>query len=460
MTIAAAAPVSAPPSDLGLLYRSEYPRVVAIARRIVADGADAEDVAQDVFAALTARRDAHELLSAEWLHRTAVRRALNTVRSRKRRVARELRAAALQAPLVSDHTVDVDPLDALVRGERHDAIRRVMRRLKPRDAALLALRYGGDLSYREIADALDVPATHVGTLLARAERAFARDVRRGPPVVALALAVTLVFVLAIVAAPPLRAVAASLIERLQVGRIVTVLITPGGASPDENVFAELYRLTRSDVHVRRTAAPLARSVEEASRRAGFRVRTPAVVPDELRAEQSAYVQPLGMDATFRFDRERARASGLELPRSLDGATVALAVGPWVGVRYGHGTVRDRLPGMGSPTVVVSEIAAPVLTVRGATLAQIASWFATQPSVPHHLAADVRALTDPLVAMPLPLRIDRERAARVAVDGVTGYAVTSFFNGSSYVVWVKGGIVYAVGGTYPLDRVLAIANSLR
>ena len=39
------------------LYRAEYPRLVAIARRIVADRADAEDVAQDVFVALAARRE-------------------------------------------------------------------------------------------------------------------------------------------------------------------------------------------------------------------------------------------------------------------------------------------------------------------------------------------------------------------------------------------------------------------
>jgi hypothetical protein len=29
-----------------------------------------------------------------------------------------------------------------------------------------------------------------------------------------------------------------------------------------------------------------------------------------------------------------------------------------------------------------------------------------------------------------------------------------------VVWQKDGLVYAVGGTYPRERVLAIANSLR
>ena len=40
-----------------------------------------------------------------------------------------------------------------------------------RDRELLLMRYSG-FSYREIADAVDVAATSVGTLLARAERRF------------------------------------------------------------------------------------------------------------------------------------------------------------------------------------------------------------------------------------------------------------------------------------------------
>ena len=53
-TAAAFSPVAASPGTFDELYRAEFARVVAIARRILADRAEAEDVAQDVFAALAA----------------------------------------------------------------------------------------------------------------------------------------------------------------------------------------------------------------------------------------------------------------------------------------------------------------------------------------------------------------------------------------------------------------------
>jgi RNA polymerase sigma-70 factor (ECF subfamily) len=52
----------------------------------------------------------------------------------------------------------------------------VLARLPERSAVLLVLRYSG-LSYAEIASALDVRASSVGTLLRRAEEAFRRELR-------------------------------------------------------------------------------------------------------------------------------------------------------------------------------------------------------------------------------------------------------------------------------------------
>jgi RNA polymerase sigma-70 factor (ECF subfamily) len=46
--------------------------------------------------------------------------------------------------------------------------------LKPRDAKLLLLRYSG-LSYKELAVALNLSPGSIGSLLTRAERAFAKE---------------------------------------------------------------------------------------------------------------------------------------------------------------------------------------------------------------------------------------------------------------------------------------------
>ena len=57
-----------------------------------------------------------------------------------------------------------------LRDERR-RVRETLAELPEQQAQLLMLRYAG-LSYKELAQALDVAPTSIGTLLARAERAF------------------------------------------------------------------------------------------------------------------------------------------------------------------------------------------------------------------------------------------------------------------------------------------------
>jgi DNA-directed RNA polymerase specialized sigma24 family protein len=73
---------------------------------------------------------------------------------------------------------DGDPVVVLMRHDVRMLVREVMARLSQRDASLLALRYAG-VSYREIATALRMPEAHVGTLLARAQRAFRKEFEDG-----------------------------------------------------------------------------------------------------------------------------------------------------------------------------------------------------------------------------------------------------------------------------------------
>src|SRR5918912_871288 len=65
-----------------------------------------------------------------------------------------------------------DPQDELVRSEERALVREVLARLPERQSRLLLLRHAG-LSLTEVASALEVAPGSVGTLLVRAERAFA-----------------------------------------------------------------------------------------------------------------------------------------------------------------------------------------------------------------------------------------------------------------------------------------------
>src|SRR3954447_17019106 len=77
--------------DLERVFRAEYPRVVAIARRVLGDGNAAEDVAQEVFVSF-AHSQVPASGAAGWLSVAAAHTALNTLRGGRRRRGREVRA--------------------------------------------------------------------------------------------------------------------------------------------------------------------------------------------------------------------------------------------------------------------------------------------------------------------------------------------------------------------------------
>lgn len=153
------------------LFKAEYARVVGIAHRVLVDQAEAEDVAQDVFISFYRAHPANAPYAAAWLHAAAAHAALNALRGRDRRSRRE---AAQAVPL--DTAAADDPAETVAGSETRDEVRAILARLPERSAAMLALRYAG-LSYAEIAAALDVRASSVGTLLRRAEDAFRRELR-------------------------------------------------------------------------------------------------------------------------------------------------------------------------------------------------------------------------------------------------------------------------------------------
>jgi len=61
--------------------------------------------------------------------------------------------------------------------EQRRLVRAALRRIAPKKARVLALRYSG-LSYTEVAAALEIRPDQVGTLLRRAEAAFEKELDR------------------------------------------------------------------------------------------------------------------------------------------------------------------------------------------------------------------------------------------------------------------------------------------
>ena len=170
LPLRAAPAAPALPASFETLFRREYARVAAIAQRIVRDADEAEDVAQDVFVSFYRKHPADAGYAPAWLHAAAAHTALNALRSRERRGKRETARAR-------EFDRGVDPQRAAEDVETRAEVRAALARMDERAASLLALRYSG-LSYDEIAAALGLRKSSIGTLLSRAEDAFRKEVTR------------------------------------------------------------------------------------------------------------------------------------------------------------------------------------------------------------------------------------------------------------------------------------------
>jgi len=154
------------------LFRTEYPRVVGIANRVLADPHEAEDVAQDVFIDFHRLHSATAQYAPAWLHRAAAHASLNRLRGARRRQKREVAQALEEGERM------LDPEKQVEVDEDRRQVRAALGRLAPKPAAALAMRASG-LSYAEVAQALGVGIGQVGTLLRRAETALRKEVSRG-----------------------------------------------------------------------------------------------------------------------------------------------------------------------------------------------------------------------------------------------------------------------------------------
>ena len=155
--------------DFEELFRSEYVRVARTIARVVRDRGRAEEIAVDVFVKLWRRRDAETTHCRPWLYRVALRAALDGLRSSVRRERYE----RLLEWVRPRRTIET-PEEIHAASEEQRRVRATLASIGGRDAQLLLLRLQ-EFRYDEMAAILDVKASSVGTLLARAEERFRKE---------------------------------------------------------------------------------------------------------------------------------------------------------------------------------------------------------------------------------------------------------------------------------------------
>ena len=157
-------------SDLDEVFRRDYVLVVGVAARVLGSQDQAEDVAQDVFLAFN-RSSVPAAEARGWLSVAAAHTALNLLRAGRRRASREEHVATGGDPVVADVA------DAVVTLEERSLVRSALAELPRKQAVALVLRHSG-LSYADVAAALDLSPTSVGTTVRRAEAALRKELDR------------------------------------------------------------------------------------------------------------------------------------------------------------------------------------------------------------------------------------------------------------------------------------------
>ena len=156
--------------DLDAVFRRDYQLVVGVAARVLGSRDQAEDVAQDVFLSF-GRTSVPAGEARGWLCVAAAHTALNLIRSGRRRASREEAAAA------DDDAVVSDVAEVVVTLEERNLVRSALARLPHKQAVALVLRHSG-LSYAEVAAALDMSPSSVGTTVRRSESALRKELIR------------------------------------------------------------------------------------------------------------------------------------------------------------------------------------------------------------------------------------------------------------------------------------------
>jgi len=149
------------------LVRRHLPRMVSLARRMLNDAAEAEDVAQEVF--LRVWRDAAKWRPGAakfetWMHRVALNLCYDRLRRRREIADADAGVdAADAAPL---------PSEAWLARQRAERVRAALMDLPERQRAAIALVHYEEMSNIAAAETLEISVEALESLLARGRRAL------------------------------------------------------------------------------------------------------------------------------------------------------------------------------------------------------------------------------------------------------------------------------------------------
>jgi len=320
------------------------------------------------------------------------------------------------------------------------------------------------VEWQTVAEAVQQTAEATAPSRGLLDRAFAKIDERGPtrwqrwwaahqrPVAAGLVAAALAGVAVVT---PVGSLAQVLRDVFQPKQFVVVPVSPADlkALPSLNDYGEFSQVSHGE-------AKQVSTVAEVAAASGVSLLTPGTLPAGVPAAPSAYQVMPSFSATFAFSAakaaETAKAKGTQLPAmpsNIDGSSVQLTTGNAVVALYG-GT--ENAP----PSLLIGQGFAPTATSTGASAKELQQYLLSLPGFPEDLAKALKAIGDPTTTWPIPVPVGKVNSRTVTVQGVSGTAFSDDGGFMTGVVWLKGGMIYGVGGPLTESDVLRTASSLR
>jgi hypothetical protein len=289
---------------------------------------------------------------------------------------------------------------------------------------------------------------------------------------------TLLILTLIFAFPGTRALASELLNLFRVQQVAVIPVDFTGMEQLNGVVgSDISQLISDSITMtQKPGDPInIADVSQASQLANFEVRAP-----QDKTPSSIYVTS-GSAFTFTIDRTKAQAlleeagrNDLVLPESLNGAKISVSIPSSVSIAFGNcpppsadGDGPEFGPGSAgrrySDCIILAEIPSPSVSapasVDVAQLAQLGLEFSGMTS---EEAAAFTSTVDWTSTLVVPIPKNASTYEQVAVDGVTGTLIQRPADDAPQfaLLWVKDGIIYAVGGLGSnSQQAFDIANSL-
>ena len=328
-----------------------------------------------------------------------------------------------------------------------------------------------DETFRSSVPEFDAPAA-LGRFRERAqrERLVPRVSWRGALAARLSLgggaflrpAIAAVGVLVLAFAATATGFAETLLTVFEPRQIATVQVDPRqlGDMPDPSAYGTL-------TWIAKPASQDAADASAAAAAAGFAPLVPSALPVGIPAQARFAVMPEGK-ATFQFEEAKARAAAARvnatmppMPAAIATTTLTMTGGPAVMQQYGGTAVSpDRAVPGGIPPLIVVQAKAPLVTSNGASVQELQDYALAQPGIPPSVAAQIRAIGDPVRTMLIPVGVDMNDAKPVTVRGTQGYLFGDDTGLGSGIVWLERGYVFGVLGSLKEAELIALVNGLR